>query len=366
MALGQGGRTRVAALALAVVGLAAAAPAHDPPAGAVRVSGWFGTSWDFPDGFRSFHDHADRLSQASPFWFHPLADGSVTAYEPDAGSTGKRLAEVESLVKAVCAAHGVRLIPTVGEPPASAGKDVVRGLLGDDRRRAAHERALVELAVARGYDGVDMDYESFQAADRALLSTFIAELGTQLHAHGKLLTVAVHAKTADPGDWDGPQAQDWIALGAAADRVRVMVYDEHEDSGAPGPIASLDWFRKVLAYAVTAVPKARLQVGVPVYGYDWDKPAAAEDVTVRRARALAAAKGVPILWDPVASEAHFNYDEDDLHHQVWYEDARSLPAKLALVRDAGVDGIVVWHLGSEDADFWEAVGPASAPGAAAP
>src|SRR5690349_22666216 len=146
MGSGQGGRARAAAVAVALLGMAARAPAHDPPAAGIRVSGWFGTTWDFPDGFRSFYDHADRISQASPFWFHPLADGSVTAYEPDAGSTGKRLADVESLVKAVCAAHGVTLIPTVGEPPASAGKDVVRGIMADDRRRAAHERALVELA----------------------------------------------------------------------------------------------------------------------------------------------------------------------------------------------------------------------------
>jgi len=347
-----------ALLVAAMVSAAVPAVAGDPPAGQVHVSGWFGTTWDYPNGFHSFYTHADRLSQASPFWFHPLADGSVTAYEPDPGA--KQVAEVESLIKAVASAHGVKLIPCIGEPPAKFGKDIVRTLLHDDKLRAVHERAIVDLAVSHGFDGLDIDYESFKKEDRAELSTFIAELGTQMHARGKLLTMAVHAKTADPGDWDGPQSQDWIAIGAAVDMVRIMVYDFHEDSGEPGPIAPLDWFKQVLAYALTTIPRQRIQMGLPVYGYDWDKPAAAEDVTVARARALAAKKGVPILFDPEAREAHFNYEEDDLHHQVWYEDGRSVPEKLALARDAGIDGIVVWHLGSEEADFWDAVGAGAA------
>jgi spore germination protein YaaH len=43
-------------------------------------------------------------------------------------------------------------------------------------------------------------------------------------------------------------------------------------------------------------------------------------------------------------------------HYVGYEDGRCLPAKLDAVRQAGCDGIVVWHLGSEEQDFWDALG----------
>ena len=58
--------------------------------------------------------------------------------------------------------------------------------------------AIVSLADQQDYAGIDIDYEGLHAGDRQAFSTFIARLGAALHAHGKILSVAVFAKTPMP------------------------------------------------------------------------------------------------------------------------------------------------------------------------
>lgn len=335
----------MAALLLGLAGTAAGAER-------VAVSAWMPCDFDFENGFRSFYEHAGRLEALSPFWLHPLPDGSVTGYPTDPERrNAKSLAQCESIIRAVCRERGVKLLPALGEAPDRYGKGLARAIIRDPARRQAHVAAVVEWVVAHGYDGLDLDYEVLTAGDRPVFSRFVAELAAALHARAKRLTLAVHAKTAEPGDWDGSRAQDWAALGKVVDRLRIMAYDHHEDSGPPGPIAPLPWFEDVLDHARALVPREKIEMGVPSYGYDW-APNGAEEVTALGAPLLAARRKAPLAWELLPAQWRFAYDRDGVVHQVWYEDSRSLPAKLALVRAAGIAGIALWRLGAEDQGFW--------------
>ena len=132
-----------------------------------------------------------------------------------------------------------------------------------------HIAAIVSLADRENYAGIDIDYEGLHAGDRQALSTFITRLAAALHAHGKILSVAVFAKTSDAGYGGQNVAQDYAAIGRAADQVRRMAYDYHWNTSAPGPIAPISWVRSVIDYARTQIPAARLVLGIPLYGYDW-------------------------------------------------------------------------------------------------
>lgn len=358
-------------LAASLIALAGVSRAADPGPGQVRVTGWIAFNYGFEDSFRDLLRHADRMSELQPFWFFPLPDGSVTEYEPDAsGVNGKRIDQVESMVKSICAAHGIKLIPCVGEP-GEKYKGLTASIFHDPALRSRHARYLADFVVARGYDGIDIDYESLGARERDSFTAFFAELGGLLHAKGKLLSLAVAAKTSSPGDWDAPQSADWPALGKLVDRVRIMAYDYKEDSSDPGPIAPLDWFKSILAYALTAIPAEKIVMGIPVYGYDWDKPGAAEEVQTKDAPDLAKRHGAEIVWDPVVGASHFSYKNDPFVNQVWYEDERALAPKLQALQAAGCYGIAVWRLSEETEDWWTevskpvpaAVLPATAPSA---
>lgn len=338
---------RLIACGALVCGAASAAQVGERP---VKVAGWFGTTWNNTRSFASFMKHADRIGEASPFpWYCPRPNGSLMPCVPDSKEPdGKPVKAIEADLVKVFQEHKITLLPTIWEPE--------RRFITEPALRRKFIASLVRLAVEKGYDGLDVDYEDFKANERGAFTTFITELGEALHKAGKLLSIAVFAKTAEPGDWDGPQSQDWPGLGRVVDRLRIMTYDYKEDSSEPGPIAPLWWFKQVLDFAVTVVPREKIQMGIPTYGYNWDKPGEAEDVSVTAARALAQKVKAEIKWDKESNSPFFIYPEDDLVHQVWYEDGRCLPAKLEAVRKAGIDGIVVWHFGSEDQDFWDALG----------
>ena len=51
------------------------------------------------------------------------------------------------------------------------------------------------------------------------------------------------------------------------------------------------------------------------------------------------------MYDEIAATPYFNYSaEDGTRHEVWFEDARSVMAKLDLARDRGLGGIGVWQI----------------------
>jgi spore germination protein YaaH len=166
---------------------------------------------------------------------------------------------------------------------------------------------LTNLAVSKGYDGIDLDYEVFAFTDgRASWPTtqpnwvaFIAELGASLHANGKLLSVTV------PPVWNGG-ANGYTVYAQAdiaphADRIRLMVYDWSVSTA--GPIAPMFWVDSVMAYSNSVVPASKLQLGVPAYGRHWsvqknanelcpDGAVARDSITMEEAPRLAASKGL--------------------------------------------------------------------------
>jgi spore germination protein YaaH len=207
------------------------------------------------------------------------------------------------------------------------------------------------LVEDNGFDGLDIDYESLAAEDRAPFTLFIEELAAALHAQGRILSIAVHAKTDDAGTWGGPAAQDWARLGAAADEFKIMTYDYHWSTSEAGPIAPLAWVDAVLTYAATVVPPAKTWLGVHFYGYDW-VGSTAEDLVWEQASQRAERSGAAIQRDQ-PGEAWFTYD--DGRHTVYFADAQALAERLAFVaaRHPELAGVAIWRLGGEDPENWE-------------
>ncbi|MEK7476984.1 MAG: glycosyl hydrolase family 18 protein [Candidatus Coatesbacteria bacterium] len=324
----------------------------------VEVSAWLPTTWDFENAWPSFVTNASRLACVSPVWYWLEPNGGVLARVTD-GKSGEVVGPVEDDVRAVCWRSGTRLMPLISnsQPGRSFDPEMTSRVLNTPLLRTSHVRALVTLVTAHGYDGIEIDYELMKGGDRAAFTAFMTELSAALHARGKLLAGAFHPKVAEPGDDWGPSAQDWEALGKLVDSFRIMTYDHHYSGGPAGPLAALPWFKEVLAFAVARVPKEKILMGIPTYGYDWtgSRTGKATDVVPRTAPELAKKKGARIQRDPDSGEPHFSYLENTDEHFVWYEDAACLPAKLAAVRAAGVAGIAVWRLGSEEPAFWQAL-----------
>ena len=208
------------------------------------------------------------------------------------------------------------------------------------------ERTLAE----KGFAGVDVDFEFLPPEAAQLYAAFIQALRTALSPKGYFVWAALAPKTSSGQKGLLYEGHDYASIGAAADAVLLMTYEWGYTYGPPMAVAPLPNVRAVLDYAVTAIPPAKIFLGVPNYGYDWPLPyrqgvTKARSISNREAVALAVRYGAEIAYDETAAAPHFRYtDESGILHEVWFEDARSMDAKLRLIAAYGFRGAGFWNL----------------------
>ncbi|WP_198139555.1 glycosyl hydrolase family 18 protein [Ralstonia sp. A12] len=223
--------------------------------------------------------------------------------------------------------------------------------------RAATLQNIIALAKTQNLAGINLDFEGLYTTDRDAYTSFVADLAAQLHANHSTLMLSLPAKTADSigNTWTWPY--DYAALGQSADFIQVMTYDEHVPSGHPGPVAGSDWMLASLQYAVGVVPATKLLLGLPAYGYDWNRTRnTGTSVAFKDIPALITTTGATTQWDATTQSAHFNYTAaDGSAHEVWYESAQGLQTKAAMANTLNLAGVSMWVLGAENASFWSAI-----------
>lgn len=304
--------------------------------------------WDQARGFDVVREHPDLFDQVSPVWYSLEPTGQVVL--TDAENTTVDLETVRVLQD-----DGILVIPTVTNlRDGDWDPDTVQAMLHSPDAVQTHIRELVALAVDQGYDGIDIDYEHLRASDREPYSEFLAGLGTALREESKLLTTAVHPKTSEAGYGERNKAQDFRAIGAAADQVRVMTYDYSWESSPPGPVAPADWVEEVIAWTVTQIPSHKVILGIVLLGYDWVDEQG-ETVDFSQAQARAESNDTIVQRAEDGSPTFTYQDSSGRQREVWFEDATSVGSKLPIVDEYELGGAFFWRLGGEDPHVWPVV-----------
>ncbi|MGH9457955.1 MAG: glycosyl hydrolase family 18 protein [Thermoanaerobaculia bacterium] len=320
-------------LLLLLLGLLGSAPAY-----AYRVTAWV-PPWD-SEAYETLQLHAAAIDESNPTWYSMTADGSI-----------KKNWNAENETWRAAMSAGA-LVPTIQNfVDGRYNADVLTKLLATEQSREAHAEAITRLAIEQALDGIDIDYEALPATERERFSLFIELLAGKLHATGRTLSVTVHAKTSDSQNWKGPGSQDWSRIGAVADSVKIMAYDYHWATSAPGAIAPLAWIEAVTAYAVSTIPAEKVILGLPWYGYDWSS-AGGDGITWTEAVALAQANGATITRD-ANGEATFTY----VGHTVFFQDAESYRRKVQAIvaKYPAIGGFAHWRAGGEDPAIWNVI-----------
>ncbi|MFG2502813.1 glycosyl hydrolase family 18 protein [Streptomyces sp. NPDC048441] len=316
-----------------------AAPTAPPPR---TVSGWL-PYWDQEAAYQNALRHADQLHTVSPFWYEAKTAGHVAGH---AGAGSRRV--IDGLHKA-----GIKVVPTIME---RMRPGALASVVTDKARRAQHIDELLRIVSSRSYDGLDLDYETIAPTGDAAYkkvrtgyATMVTDLCARLRALRKQCVITVSPKTRISG-----RVWDYRRLGAAADRLRIMGYDLHWAAGPPGPLSSPAWYEETLRNATAEVPRQKLEMGLPGYGWDWEvgSTARAKHVTWKEAEALRRKVGAPYRLDPTSGTPHFTYNEGGKRRTVWYQDARGTAAHLPVLRKYGVRHTVLWALGFEDPALW--------------
>lgn len=215
---------------------------------------------------------------------------------------------------------------------------VVQEKLIEEIVREVHEKK---------YVGVDVDFELIDPSLAAAYPEFLARLKEKI---GDLpLTVAVAPKISADQKGIFYQGHLYDEIGKVADKVLLMTYEWGYPQGEPMAIAPITGVAQVVEYALTEIPREKLLLGLPTYGYNWKVPKKmgvdGVSLTCPEAVALAREFGAEIFYDEEVQAPYFQYtDYEKQVHTVWFEDARSIQAKLTLVKKYGLSGVGYWNL----------------------
>ncbi|MBI3915155.1 MAG: hypothetical protein HY327_13340 [Chloroflexi bacterium] len=299
--------------------------------------------------------------ELSPHSYTIERDGSLTTNVPVADAVLMDFARL----------NGIKIIPTVSSGWENAPR--VYQILRDPKLRAAHLNAILKIARLPNVDGIDLDYENFPPESQTLFTEFVTALADALHRDGKILSVTVPPKISDNDPCVLCRFADYHALGLVADRIRIMGYEYRGNSGGPGAIAPVWWLRQVAKYAITQIPRGRVQLAIHLYGYDWggkETPAlwwneviALKEKWGGEIRAAAndprgiVGESVMTYARPSAALRCSRHDPDCVppgreRHTVYFVDARYVAAVWEIISDYKLGGIVLWRPGGEDPAIW--------------
>ena len=218
---------------------------------------------------------------------------------------------------------------------------------------------IFETIQSKGYVGLDVDFEYLPGYLAAAYAAFLDRLHRMLRGQGLFLWAALAPKTSAAQQGLLYEAHDYAGVSAAVDAVLLMTYEWGYTAGPPMAVAPLPSVRAVLDYAVTEIPAGKIFLGIPNYGYDWPLPfvrgtTRAQSISNQRAIELALEHEIAIQYDETAQSPFFHYtDSGGTVHEVWFEDARSLDAKLRLIAEYGFQGGGVWNLMRPFSQIWQ-------------
>jgi len=294
--------------------------------------------------------NAKRISIIAPQTFSMDAEGFV-------------MGEVPADVKAIAREHRLAIMPLVTNR--RFDQPTMHAVLDDPARQERLIRYLLYYAKRDGAMGFQFDFENISHTYRDKFTELVRRTARAFHRRGLKLTVAVVGRstgTRDParaGGWDNwSGVYDYKKLGQYADFLSIMAYPEHAGFSPPGPVASLPWIEKIIEYTLSEVPRSRISLGLPVYHVHWwrsgdDQKWQARGRPFRDVAGFFSKDGVQNRWDESACSGTLEFKENGTSHTVWYEDARSLKAKLALLDKYRLPGFSAWRLGQEDPATWD-------------
>lgn len=267
---------------------------------------------------------------------------------------------------------GVQVVPTVSMHDPVAFET----LFADARSSETLVATLMGLlAVSPELSGLHLDVEVFQRVSsdaRDGYTAFVARLARRMRALHPTLSLSVFVLAFDVDD-----VYNERALGQIADFVVVQGYDYHSmgsaTAGPVGPVSGwegLDWEAVLRRFDDFGVPRDKMVMSVPLYGYEWpvasEEPGARavgtgvivpytapDDVLPELPRAIDRVQAHGARRDAASGSPYYVFRSDDGWVQGWYEDAESLRLKYRFVRENGLGGIALFPLAYGTEALWE-------------
>lgn len=374
-----------------------------------EISGWV-PYWRSATGTADLLPHIETLTEVNPFVYTLKSDGTFV-------DNGKMDEEPWTTLRKEAREKNVRYIPTV----MTSNGNLVHALLSNSQSRIALEDRITAFVKENEFDGIDINFEGKKAATKDYFATFLKGLALRMTDKWIMCTIETRTPFADryygtqvPAD-AGVFANDLKAIGQYCDRVRIMTYDQQgvdlrlsaqyaSSSQLYAPVGDPAWVSKVINAMAQDIPRNKIMLGIPTYGYEYDATVyaghdyvydilwtfnpgyalpIAEDYKVEPYRtpwgemafsytpistsSLPHSKKMPGLSTALAASSFADTHNSHLtfRYMVW-PDAESIRERVDLAKRLGVRGVSIFKLdGGQDPDMWDmlASSRAARPGA---
>ncbi|MFC4077174.1 glycosyl hydrolase family 18 protein [Salinithrix halophila] len=313
----------------------------------LQFSVWF-PWWKSEKTLKTFHSQKEQIQEVNFLGYDVTPDGNIRLKDG--------LKSVHPKAVRIAGKSGIRIMPVLG---GDYSPSMLHKLLTHEKKRKALTKNILKQIVENGYDGIELQFQPLLQKDREEFSLFVEELATALHNQRKWLSVAVHPKTSEPGNYPAQKAQDWKRIGQAADSVKIMAWNYSWKH--PGPSVTTQWIDQLLAFAKEQIPSKKIYLSLSSYGYIWPEEG----------------KQFPLLHSQIpqwTAEGHATLNRQSgetcfVTRQSGREISGCVPNGTSLIdkvkqlqaKHPDIGGWSLWYLGAEDPDFWNGYGKKTLP-----
>ena len=263
-------------------------------------------------------------------------------------------------------AHNVKVLLALANPwngPATNFQQAVTNHL------SALVTNIMTVVNTYGYDGVDIDWEPFNASKNGSAMTALAQ-ALRLALGSRLLTI----------DFTVNDAKFCNTVQSSFDRINVMTYAMTGTWNAPNGL----WYNAALhcsgsdsaylsldtaktRYLAAGIPASKLNLGLPFYGTRWIGGVLAADPTqgiggprqvwqkahpptgaqIQYNSVLSLITSSNYTWDPLAMVPYINHlgTAPPDYWYITYDNPQSIQAKVQYIIAQNLGGWIIWNIG---------------------
>lgn len=202
------------------------------------------------------------------------------------------------------------------------------------------------------FNAINIDIESLGKEDAVAYEAFIAELARSLKTVE--ISVSLHAKTSDPGENEASHFQRWDHLSKLPVKFVIMAYDYAWSTSAPGPIAPSSWVKSVAQHGLKFFSNNQLSIGLPLYGYYWQKSAKGTwqgEAFLPQDLQRKIVENKLLRLESVKREDGQGFEKAG--QAIYFDDSQSLHAKWKMLQELGIKNFAVWRMGGEEQSFYQ-------------
>ncbi len=297
--------------------------------------------WQYKSRLDTLGDKEPGVNVVSPTWYE-LADenGSVEIeFDRDYYNKAKE--------------YGYKLWPIITngiDNPELDVPEITSKLLNSELNRENLIRNIVGIIESNQLDGINIDFESMRADDKAMFTQFLRELYPMVKSVGAKLSVDIYFTNSI----------DRSGVGKACDYVILMGYDQRGTwSKEPGSISEISWVNNNITSLIndSNIPSDHIILGVPFYTRIWDVE---EDgtfetsiFTMKNVKEFVETYNLTPNMDNISGQNYVAIKDGTTTRKLWMEDIVSMEKRADIVLEHNLAGVAGWQRGTEISEVWE-------------